>query len=191
LRAAVSALGALPCRPAALDRLHAAADPAAGPGSVVEALESDVGLAVKVLQLVNSSFFAPAARITSLAEAAGRLGPAVLQSLADELRRVPPPADGDAARIDRLAAHALAAARRSRDSVPDGPGPADDAFCAGLLHVVGPLAVLGGSGPLDSDDRREADVAGIGAYLLHLWGLPTEVIGAATRQHQECPECAA
>lgn len=184
LRKPMTALEALPCSTAALEDLERlTAGPSPSDDELAAVIERDVGLASKALQLVNSSFFAPAAKVTSLREASRRLGSTALRGLSHELvqsqSRTEP---GDDGRLARLHSHALATARRTRS---------DDDFCAGLLHVVGPLAMAACSGtePGASTFTDRSAAASAGAYLFELWGLPPEVVYAATRQVLECEGC--
>jgi CheY-like chemotaxis protein len=192
LRGPMTAIGSLPCSAPTLEQLEQlTADPATGSETITLTLEQDVALAVTVYQIANSSFFAPAARTTSLGAAVRRLGPGPIRGLAQELLRsgdrIGAP---DRSRATRLHEHARDAAARARSEHRNGSGRPDDAACAALLHVTGPLAVAG------CRDRRlpcspgPDDTAQAGGYLLRLWGIPDEVVAAATTTALECEECA-
>jgi len=126
---------------------------------------------------VNSSFFAPSRRTTSLEEAVLRLGVQTIRSLvlavlASRASTGPDPAGpGRPDELQRLNDHALETARLARRLAQ--PAERDDAGCAGLLHVCGQLALVAG-GP----DAFGETAAHAGAYLLTLWGLPAEVVEA-------------
>lgn len=186
LRADLSALGTLPSDPSVLDTVEAVLTSGGNARTIAGAIEQDVALSLKVLQLVNSSFVAPGARIASLEEAVLRLGPGTIQALATEIRRVPVPAGAAlAARLRQLNRHALDTARQAERRA--APAAAGDAYCAGLLHTVGALGLaaclpdLGGPGRFpDNDDETLAATTGdVTRYLLGLWGLPAEIARAA------------
>ncbi|TMK43343.1 MAG: HDOD domain-containing protein [Actinobacteria bacterium] len=178
VRAEMSGISTLPSSPSALQHLVAVLGSAScDPKLVAKALQRDVALSAKVLQLVNSSFFAPSRRTTSLEEAVLRLGVQTIRSLvlavlASRASTGPDPAGpGRPDELQRLNDHALETARLARRLAQ--PAERDDAGCAGLLHVCGQLALVAG-GP----DAFGETAAHAGAYLLTLWGLPAEVVEA-------------
>jgi CheY-like chemotaxis protein len=183
LRRPMTALETLPCSTAALDDLERlTAGPSPSGDELAAVIEGDVGLASKALQLVNSSFFAPAAKVTSLREASRRLGSTALRGLSRELVRSQSRTEtAEGGRLTRLRSHAVATARRARS---------DDAFSAGLLHVAGPMALAACNGTEAAASTDRSAAASAGAYLLELWGLPPEVVYAATRQVLACEGCA-
>ena len=194
MRAEVSGAGTLPSSRAAVRDLLAVLDSSCGVGTVAEVLQRDVALAAKVLQLVNSAFFAARARITSLEDAVVRLGLPTIRSVVVEsgagrgLDPQDPAGSSPRDPIEVLNRHALATARLARRLAP--PEHADEAFCAGLLHECGKLAMaVARPDALVPDCRHRGKasrrpgvkilaVARAGAYLLSLWGLPPEVVEA-------------
>ena len=121
--------------------------------------------------------FAPVRRTTSLEDAVLRLGVHRVRSLVltSQIVAAPDPAEpGERDRLQLLNDHALETARLARRLAP--PAGGDDAFCAGLLHACGRLAL----DPGRSDGSGET-AAQAGAYLLALWGLPREVVEAVAR----------
>ena len=187
LATAIGAFALLPYQPSAVDALEAALTHAGSDDrKVAEVLERDVALTAKALQLVNTSFFAPGKRITSVADAVRRLSPPTVRGVVTELRRcgpctVPLPSQW----LREVNTHALTAARSARAKA--SPGREDDAFCAGLLHVVGPLAVAAGTGRVTRCATAAADHAlAAGACLLGLWGMPPDVVAAALDHLREC-----
>jgi HD-like signal output (HDOD) protein len=133
-----------------------------------------VALSAKVLQVVNSSFFAPSRRTTSLEEAVLRLGVQTIRSLVltSQASDVAYPAEpGDPGGLQLLNDHALETARLASRLAQ--PAERDDASCAGLLHVCGHLALVAGDPGAFGETAAQA-----GAYLLTLWGLPAEVVDA-------------
>jgi HD-like signal output (HDOD) protein len=160
---------------------------------IARIIEQDVGLAAKVLQLVNSAFIGLPHRTSSLEAAVRYIGFNLLKSVIAycEVFEVLVE-DGIIDRPERL--HALLTAAVAREIVRD-PGQGDDAFAAGLFHDVGRLVL---TMVLPDEMRRVADVerelgapahfeerkvfgaaaSEVGAYLLALWGIPFPVVEA-------------
>ncbi|HEV7863130.1 MAG TPA: response regulator [Acidimicrobiia bacterium] len=197
LRADVAGLDALPSPRAVLYELLAVLDsPRSTARDVAAVVERDVGLATKVLQLVNSSFFAPRSRITSLDRAIAHLGIGTVRSvvLSDEVMRTFRMPGGDlGAWLTRVNAHALQTATLARRLA--APEDRDDAFCAGLLHECGQLVFAAcrpglflahltlrarEGRPLVDIERESFGVthAEAGARLLSLWGFRGGVVDA-------------
>lgn len=198
VRAEVSGVHALPSPPSTfLDLVEALEAPDSDARRVAGVLERDVALAAKVLQLVNSSFFAPGSRVTSLEAAVVRLGIHTIRSLIliDEVAQAFRVPDGVSSEwLSLLNAHAFETARLARRLA--APEARDDAFSAGLLHECGQL-VLAVCRPgvfaahLQFREREarplldiEQETFGVthaqaGAYLLSLWGFHLEIVEAA------------
>jgi HD-like signal output (HDOD) protein/CheY-like chemotaxis protein len=176
--------------------------PASDAHKIGEIVKHDTGLTAKVLQIVNSSYFAPRTRITSVDGAVVRLGSSIIRTLAflDEVNRDindPLPVQWW---VGELATHTFAVAELARKLAP--PALADDVFCGGLLHECGQL-VFARCRPeifcvhLEQrvqDNRALADLerdawgtthAQAGAYLLNLWGCPIDVIDAVAHHDDE------
>jgi HD-like signal output (HDOD) protein len=198
VRAELTGLDTLLAPAATVQRLlEVLESPRANAAAIAAVLGGDVGLATKVLQVANSSFYSPRSRAVSLEVAVARLGARTVRSLALM--------DGFARRLDGrdpvlgrwLAAfndHAGETARLAQRLTD--PRLRADAFCAGLLHECGQL-VLASCRPvvfsahLRLQDGRpalcgeiEEETFGVthsraGAYLLGLWGFPLEVVAAA------------
>jgi HD-like signal output (HDOD) protein len=178
VRAEMSGISSLPSSPSALQHLSAVLGSASSDTKLVaRALQRDVALSAKVLQLVNSSFFAPSRRTTSLEEAVLRLGVQTIRSLVLTSHTSTSPDLAGASERDELQLlndHALETARLARRLAQ--PAERDDAGCAGLLHVCGQLALVAGGPNAFAETGQTA--AHAGAYLLTLWGLPPEVVEA-------------
>lgn len=191
IRPLVSALGALPSAPRAVAALEAVLEETEADSRIVaNALGRDVALSAKVLQLVNSSFFAPGARITSLQAAVARAGLTTIRALTARASTAARGLDdATAAVLEDMNDHAVAVARWARKLA--APAAADDACCAALLHTVGAAAIRACSTSAAFDGPwgtfGEADHCAIGAYLLELWGLPPEVTGAVAGLHLPDP----
>jgi HD-like signal output (HDOD) protein/CheY-like chemotaxis protein len=197
LREVVGGLGTLPSAPATYGALTAAlGDPEVDVRELAAIVKRDVGLASRVLRLVNSAYCGFAQRISSIDAAIVCLGLNTLRHLAltVEVFRA---YDAGAA-FEAEEAHALLTARIARRLAP-GPA-ADVAFAAGLLHDCGKLVLMSRAPELyarvaDEAQRRGAapwtvekelvgaDHAEIGAYLLGLWDLPHAIIEPVAYHH--------
>lgn len=204
LRLLAGGVEGLPCLPGTLASLTAqlAGDggPSDGPGRLAAA---DPGLAARLLQLVNSSFFGCRRAVADPAEAARLLGPERLRELAaagafPALRR---PADAWF-QPEELWRHSVEVSRLAR-LVATGLGlPSDQveaAASAGLLHDAGQLLLASHRphehGALARVMRDEGDAlqerrllgathGEIAAYLLGLWGLPGPLVEAVAWHHE-------
>jgi HD-like signal output (HDOD) protein len=178
------------------DVLQVLEAPTSDAAAIGRVIERDVALSAKLLQLANSSFFAPRTPVTSVVAAVVRLGTQAVRSLAimDGMIRNCDARDPVLRNwLTRFNTHALEVARLAE--LLAGPTARQDAFCAGLLHDCGQLVFATCRPEVFSahlrlhEERRllaelEEETFGIthaqaGAYFLTLWGLPLEVIRAA------------
>lgn len=178
---------------------------------VGQIVSEDIAMSAKVLQLVNSSFFGVARRISNPMQAVMFLGLETVKALVLSVHIF---AKGDSARVkgfdlEQLWRHSMAIgvrAKRLAEVEQLSTREADDAFTAGLLHDVGKL-ILAASLPNEyqrvlaeskaqhipvwqAEERTfGASHAEVGAYLLGLWGLPTSIVEAVAWHHRpaECP----
>jgi HD-like signal output (HDOD) protein/ActR/RegA family two-component response regulator len=200
MRECVGGMNKLPSIPRACELLNRALQQENAPlSSVIGIIQQDVAMSAKVLQLVNSAFFGMSRKISSLEQAVSYLGVSTLRglvlanSLFDQL------SGDDPERIEREQRYCTVVARFAQMLMGAGPA-ADTAFTAGLLHNVGGLALncrlpeeatantahaRARGIPLHEAELERLGVthAGIGAYLLGLWGLPQEVIDAVAAHH--------
>jgi HD-like signal output (HDOD) protein len=173
---------------------------------VGELIAQDVSMTAKILQLVNSAFFGLARRVASPQEAVSLLGYDTVKALVlsakvfsqFELKRIP------ALWLDDLWRHSLETSlfTRSIGVAEKLPRKAqDEAFTAGILHDLGKL-ILAQNFPEDyaevltrscrqprplceiETERFGASHAELGAYLMGLWGIGDEVVGAIAHHHQ-------
>ena len=205
LRRLVAQLATVPSPPAIYNQLREElASPDASVEKVGVIISQDPAMTIRILQLVNSSFFGLSRSISSPTEAALFLGMETLKALvlwtqvfsaqkSEELRRV----------ADEISNHSLLTARLARQIVEweDGDGRTkENAMTAGLLHDVGKL-ILAYNCPLQyrqatliaAQERLpiwEAEYrvfgtshAEVGAYLLGLWGLPFDLVEAVAFHH--------
>jgi HD-like signal output (HDOD) protein len=179
VRAAIGDVAMLPAAPGMyLDLRRVIADPNASIKDVAGVLERDVGLAAKILQIVNSAFFGLPRKVSNVAEAASLLGTRTLQSLALALEAFNKTAAVNAAELRALQRHSILCAQLTRRILSGDRRRAETGFVAGVLHDIGRLVPLEGEGP-----RISHAVAG--AYLLGIWGLPHPVMEVAA--HHEAP----
>ena len=166
----------------------------------------DPAMTAKILQIVNSSFFGLARRVTDPRDAAKMLGLSTVDALVltagvfsqlegSQLRGFP---------VDQLMRHSWsvgAYAKMIASMETKDKSVQSDAFVGGLLHDVGKLvlavnfpdeyaAILQGqegSGVSISACEFEtfgASHADVGAHLMGLWGLPSPVVEAISFHHQ-------
>ena len=170
---------------------------------IASIIKQDMGMTSKVLQLVNSAFFALPCHISSPHQAVSLLGidniRAVVLSVHvfSELEGNPNPklaALWPRSLTTGAFARAIARSERSPQRLED------DSFAAGLLHDVGRLVLASAcreqyaqvleSLPQDKITLAQAELqtfgcthAEVGAYLLGLWGLPDPVVQAVAWHH--------
>lgn len=173
--------------------------------ALVKSIQMDPAIAAKVLQLVNSGFFALPDKIADVGEASRLLGIELLQSLVllsgvfSQFEQQ----GGIFLSIHSFWKHSLAVGRLSQAVVrflPSGDAFRQEAFTAGLLHDIGDLIlsvyrhrehvqanqVATSEGlPRHRVERQliGASHAEAGAYLLNLWGLPNTTIEAVAFHH--------
>jgi putative nucleotidyltransferase with HDIG domain len=178
---------------------------------VANLIGQDPVMSAKLLQLVNSAFFASSTEVTNLLDAVMILGSERIKSLillagifsqygSDK---------GFAAAVQALVGHSIqvgtfarAIALAETRSAP----MADAAFTSGVLHDVGKLILAGnlpemfigvqelrrtGKLPEAAAERQVYGVghAKVGACLLASWGLPLPILEAIAFHHE--PECSA
>ncbi len=177
--------------------------------TVAHLIRQDPVMSAKMLQLVNSAFFASAREVTDMLDAAMILGSERIKSLVllagvfsqyNETEGISPS-------IEVLLAHSIRVGIYSRAialAVTKNAEMAEAAFTAGVLHDIGKI-VLAGNLPeryLELTALRaakdltahqaEIEVFGVsharlGACLLATWGLPLAILEAIAWHHE--PEC--
>jgi HD-like signal output (HDOD) protein len=204
LRRAAARNSALPSTARIHERLTAVfADGLATATQATAIIEQDMAMAAKVLQLVNSSFFGPSRRVTSLGEAVPLLGVETLRALAlsaQVFASFRPEAPIPGFDLDVLQRHSADVSRVARQLVTQ-PAQRDEAFAAGLMHEIGVLVLAvhdpGYLGRLltcaEAEQRSLLEVerderglthAALGADVLALWGLPDQIVDAVARHHE-------
>ena len=207
LRRFVSRIAALPSLPEAYTKLTTELQsPDASISTVGEIIETDVAMAAKVLQLVNSAFFGVRRHVSSVTQAVSLLGLDMIKSL---VLMVGVFSRASAARLpagfslDALWRHSMAvgaccqAISKAEDA---GKEITSDACTAGLLHDSGILVLAANhtevygqildvvrSKNLSLTKAEQAAFgcthAQVGAYLLGIWGLPDSIVEAVAFHH--------
>jgi putative nucleotidyltransferase with HDIG domain len=203
IRRVIGAVGELPSLSSTYSALTTAVrDPNTSLSRVTEIVQQDIAMSAKVLQLVNSAFFGLAQRVNSLQGAVTYLGMETIKNLAlvSETFRVFVPD----ARIPRAFCESIQT-HSHRVGAIAGALPLDRkirefTIIAALLHDVGRL-ILASKMPdefcssLSRAGERHCELfeaeeevfgtshAEIGAYLLGLWGIPSEIVEAIAHHH--------
>lgn len=163
----------------------------------------DIGMTVKILQIVNSSFFGLRRTISDANQAINYLGLDLMSSLALGIG-VFSQFEGKnqtSATLSKLWNQSIVVANLAKAIAKDqNPEIANDAFTAGLLHEIGKVVLAVNlpeevekveelkTGENLSEPEAERRIfqtthAEIGAYLLGLWGLPHRVVEAVAFHH--------
>lgn len=200
----VGGIETLPSRPDAYTAiLDAIADPSVEMGDVIDILESDMAMATRLLQLVNSSFFGFSEPVSDTRRAASLLGLNTLRDLvlSIEVFRVGDNVSPRLSRaLDALHTRSMWTGAIASSLIEQRP-LRGRAFTAGMLHDIG-LLVLAECAPQRLEqamDRAAAEGetiedaeravngvthAEVGAYLLGVWGLPYPILEAAAYHHR-------
>ena len=173
------------------------------PGAVAAVILRDIGMASKVLKLVNSAYMPFRRSITDLEQAVDFLGIDLLKEMVLE-REVMVAVEDETPggfSLQDLWRHSRHVARVVRDLVQretGDPRAAGEAYSVGLLHDIGQLVLATSPAcryqellasledPWESltaleRERLGTDHVQVGAELLALWGLP-EPFGSALRE---------
>jgi HD-like signal output (HDOD) protein len=190
IRRVVGAMDNLPSLPKTYwELVRIADDPGKGIADLVKVVETDPGMSLKVLQLVNSAYFGLAQRTESISKAVSYLGIENLKGLLMTAHVFG--ADGprvEGLSLDNMRDEAVLTANLAREIVRDRR-KADSAFAAGLVHDVGKLVLARDPSKRYADVLRKARETGqgiavvekaefgfthgvVGAYLLGVWGVP-------------------
>lgn len=202
----ISHIRHLPSRPSiyfeVLRELHS---PNADPAVVAELIQKDIGIASKLLQIVNSVFYGRAEAVHDIEEAVLFLGFDVTASVVLSLEALSrfekiQPLNSLA---DEIWAHSQTLAELARkisQSFGQKRSASDKVYLAGLLHDIGKLVLAHNfpeeyrkitsiaekeKRPLVEVEREILDLthADAGAYLLAVWGLPLPIVQAVSFHH--------
>jgi putative nucleotidyltransferase with HDIG domain len=157
----------------------------------------DVAMTANIMKLVNSAFFGARQTISSIDRAVAYLGLDTLGSLVlgHSLFRSQGASATDNSSLEGLWRHCLRTATTARAIAQFERLPrarAEEAFLAGMLHDVGRVVfatrsptTAGGLETPDQDMNAQAEAhhAVVGAYLLGLWGFPSQIVEAVALHH--------
>ena len=206
LRGILSQMDSLPSIPALYNELvEELESPDASIKVVEEIISRDIGMSVKVLQLVNSAFFGVRYHISSPGQAVALLGLDTVKALVLSINVF---AESGAITLknfslDRLWRHSMSVggiAKRIAKAEGVDSKMVDHTFIGGLLHDVGKLvfaaklpkeyapvlALAAQNGTTIHEAEREvfgATHAELGAYLLGLWGFTDGIVEALAFHH--------
>jgi putative nucleotidyltransferase with HDIG domain len=182
-------------------------------GRVAEIISKDVGMSAKVLQMVNSAFFALPRHIEGIGQAVNLLGLETIKSLVLSAQIFDQFESKGVSEsfLEKLWDHCMGAAAFAKAIAKEeglGRKVVDDAFLAGMLHDVGKLILSMGFPEKYSEVIKYArenvlflrDVehemlktthGAAGAYLMGLWGFGDDVVEAIAFHHEpgRCPAC--
>ncbi len=165
----------------------------------------DIGMASKVLKLVNSAYMPFRRSITSLTQAVEFLGVDLLQEmvLSRDLLAAAVDEHPEGLSLEDVWAHSVRVGRLARELVYKETGDrkaAEESYSVGLLHDIGLVAMAihpgcayhsvlekgMAQGNLLTKMERQTfgtDHIQVGAQLVSLWGLPTPFASAIQRQY--------
>jgi HD-like signal output (HDOD) protein len=170
-----------------------------------DAMEKDMGMTSRVLQVANSAYYGFSKSITSPTQAALLIGVETLKSLVRYTHVLNnfPHSPASTAIFDRVWRHSInvaSVARRITMLHTKDENLAEEAFTAGLLHDIGKLVLISIKPDEYRDVMRQSAEnksllhviervklgtthAETGAYLLSLWGLPYSILEAVAWHH--------
>lgn len=170
---------------------------------VASLISEDIGLTVKILQVVNSAFFGLPTKIADLEQAVSFLGLNTVRALILflKLHRVEYYKTDFAPFIKEVLQHSLIVANYTRmiyEYETKNTIIGKEAFAAGMLHDVGKLVLLKHpeyKALLDSKlkqslheieyEKFNVTHADVGAYLLAIWNIPNNIVEAVAFHHNE------
>ena len=145
---------------------------------LTRAIETDAGLAAKMLSLVNSPYYGLNGTVTSLGQAVMIVGMRQVRNVAlavGALRSIP---GIPAPIVDAFLDRAMITAKTAR-ALASGAGlpaaDADTAHLGGLLRGVGVLVAL----RMGNRNPDDAEVARLARLVLEHWKLPPAIVAAA------------
>lgn len=176
-------IGFLPAAPSSLIALTAAmARPNSCTQDVAAVVEGDPSLCSKILQLVNSSFFGLARRVSTATEAVTLLGLTNVRSVTlavEAMNAFKTTSREKQKALEEIRSHSEAtAAVAAAIAKRVGLSP-QEAYTLGILHDIGHLVLLSTEAPEALSIEPEL----AGAYLLAVWGLPLSMGEAVAYHH--------
>jgi HD-like signal output (HDOD) protein len=202
LRGIVSSLDRLPSVPHVYFEItRLASDPETTLDDLAATVERDPALVAKILQMVNSAWFGRQRRIASVRDAVQYLGTDVLRGLAlgGQAFGTMTIAPFEGFSLEALQRHSLHTARLAT-RLAEGLTGVKDVFTTAMVHDIGQVVLAAGHRRQYQQVRRRANAerrpfheveydtfgtthAGIGAYLLGMWGLPFPMVETTAYHH--------
>jgi HD-like signal output (HDOD) protein len=206
LRVLVAQMGRLPSLPSLYVQIvEELNDPSATIEHIGQIISQDLAMTAQFLKLVNSAYFGLSRPVANPAEAAMYLGIETIKSLVLSIHTFSEFNDlnGCGFNLDALMHHSMSTAGRAREiaQLEDcSQKIINECFVGGMLHDIGKL-LIAANYPKDyeqatrlvAEGRLSAcaaekevfgvDHAGVGGYLLGLWGLPVDVVEAIALHH--------
>ncbi len=196
----------MPAFPQSVQRImHLTSDINSPPREIVAVIERDPVLMMRILKLVNSSFFGLSQQITSVSHAVVYVGINTVKNMALSTAAlgVLPRTNTAGFNMDDFLLHSLATATVSKmlsKKLRVSEQESSDFFLCGLLHDFGKivftnflpeeykitLLVAGEKGiPLHEAERQilETDHAQIGSILAEKWLIPSPVVACIKNHH--------
>jgi putative nucleotidyltransferase with HDIG domain len=194
----VGDVGMLPSYPKAYQDISSCLQrPNASLNDAARIIGRDVAMTANIMKVVNSAFFGARQSITSIERAVAYLGLDTLGALVlgHGVFHSRGASASDTVSLEGLWRHSLRTATIARaialfEQLPRGR--AEEAVLAGMLHDVGrvvfatQIAATPGE-PMtcnqDMNVQAESHHAMVGAYLLGLWGFPSQIVEAVAQHH--------
>ncbi len=208
----ISGIATLPSSPSLYTRvMEELKGPDPSIGRIAEVISTDVGMTAKLLQLVNSAFFALPQHVSNLVQAVSLLGLDTIKTLVLSIHIF---SQFDQEKLSTLNItgiwkHSLMVglfAKTIARVENQSQVQVDDALTAGLLHDAGKLVLAANFSKEYVDITTLAEREGlavaeaegrvlngtthaeIGAYLMGLWGLPRSIVEAIAFHHRPHPD---
>jgi len=201
-REAISRMGSLPSVPSLyLELTDAMANDTASAQEIGAIIEQDIGMSVKLLQIVNSAFFGLSREVSSIREAVTYLGLSPIRALALSEGAFAAHESSDCFTLNDLKEeqrHGMLVASIAKQISPT-PEIGEPAFLAGMLHDLGVLllatqfpddfkemqqSIAKATDTVEEETKAFGTTHGrLGAYLLGSWGLPIAVTEAVAFHH--------
>lgn len=195
----ISGIHSLPCVPETYNKLVKELNSSdASIDSVGKIIEQDISMSVKLLQIVNSAYFGLAREIDSPAQAAAHLGLDIIKSLVLSIKVFESFEDeSNSGKLNRIFSRSQAVAQLST-AIGKSEGfdkrECNQLLISGLLQDVGELVICkyfpkalqeeltaNNDKDIGLQLKHQRKVLGvsheqIGAYILHLWGIPLPIV---------------
>lgn len=199
----IGTLDNLPSVPRVYSQLLSAVADQRPAADIAKIISQDQAMSVKVLQIVNSSFFGGSGVITNIESAVVRLGVTMIKNIilsvevfqdADTFHDVP------GFSIDEAQKNALSTAALAKEILND-KSTEDEVVLAAMLHDIGLLVMMAVLPDQLASALRLASAEGlafhqaekqlmgvthaeIGGYLLGVWGFPYSIVEAVANHHE-------